>query len=343
MSDQKGTGRFSRTIISDIAEKSGVSATTVSRVLHGHKDVSIATRNKVMQYINETGYVAQRNARTTTSLLGLSVPLFNNYFGDIMEGMYDALLSRDAQCITIRTENRYDLETAHVQKLLTQDISGLLFILPQHTSDELAQLQKSGIPLVVTDPFVNLPDTIPTVMVENISASMLGMEHLLSLGHRRIGIVTGPAHWGMTINRVAGYYAALAAAGVPINPNLICEGRWTAESGEEICAQLLSLPEPPTAIFAFNDDMAIGVVHALSKRGIRVPEDISVVGFDDVSLNLPYITPGLTTVRQPLKEIGRLAVDVLYRLLQHQPLEATHIRLSARLVVRDSTGPCKEA
>ncbi|GCE16454.1 LacI family DNA-binding transcriptional regulator [Dictyobacter kobayashii] len=339
MSNHKSTDKISRTVIGDIAEKSGVSATTVSRVLHGHRDVSLATRNKVMQYINELGYVPPRSARTATSLLGMSVPVFNSYFGYIMEGAYESLQSRDAQFITIRTHNRYEIESSQVQQLLNQNITGLLFILPQHSAEDLLELQRKNIPVVVTDPFVALPDEIPTVMVENISASMLAMEHLLSLGHRRIAIITGPPHWGMTINRIAGYYAALASAGVPIDPTLIREGRWMADSGEEVTEQLLALPEPPTAIFAFNDDMAIGAMHAIQTHGLRIPEDISVVGFDDASLNLPFLTPALTTVRQPLTEIGRLAVDVLYRLIQQQPLEATHIKLSARLIVRDSTGP----
>jgi LacI family transcriptional regulator len=341
VSNRKDTNEFSRTVIGDIAEKSGVSSATVSRVLHGHKDVSSATRNKVLQYINELGYIPQRSTRTTTSRIGLSVPMFNSYFGHIMEGAFESLQGRDAQFVTIRTHNIHDNEAAQVKSLLSQDIHGMIFILPQESAAELLLLQKNGLPFVVTDPFVPLPNEIPTVMVENISASILAMEHLLSLGHRRIGIITGPPHWGMTINRTAGYYAALASAGIPIDPTLICEGRWTTQSGEEVGQQLLALPDPPTAIFAFNDEMAIGAMHAIIQSGRKVPEDISVIGFDDATPDLPYITPALTTLHHPLTEIGRLAVDVLYRLIQHQPLEATHIKLSARLVIRESTGPRK--
>ena len=342
MSDHRENEGFSRTVIGDIAEKSGVSATTVSRVLHGHKDVSIVTRNKVMHYINELGYVSQRSARSTTSLIGLSVPMFNNYFGGMMDGAFETLQARNAQFITFRTNNIYDIEIYQMQQLLSRDVSGCIFILPQESPKELLELQKKGVPFVVTDPFIALPNEIPTIMVENISASMMAMDHLLTLGHKRIAIITGPPHWGMTIDRIAGYYAALASAGLPIDPALICEGRWQADSGEEVANHLLALPNPPTAIFAFNDDMAIGAIHAIRQHGLSVPEDVSVVGFDDASITIPYITPSLTTVRQPLKEIGRQAVDVLYRLIQHQPLEATHIKLSARLIIRDSSGPCKK-
>ncbi|GCE16107.1 LacI family DNA-binding transcriptional regulator [Tengunoibacter tsumagoiensis] len=341
MNNQKSSNPISRTIIGDIAERSGVSATTVSRVLNGHKDVSIATRNRVMKLINELGYVPQRNVQTT-DLLGMTVPLFNSYFGAIMEGAFDALQGKKAQFLTIRTENNYETETTQVQQLLNQNINGLLFMLPQERAEELLKLKQKGIPFVVVDPFLPLPNEIPTILIENISASILVMEHLFSLGHRRIGIITGPPHWGSTIDRTAGYYAALVSAGLPIDPALICEGRLTPESGQEVGAHLVSLPNPPTAIFAFNDGMAVGAMHAVIEHGLRVPEDISVVGFDDVEANLAYTTPSLTTIHHPLREIGRLAVDVLYRLIQQQPLEATHIKLSARLVIRSSTGPCKD-
>ncbi|GCE31737.1 DNA-binding transcriptional regulator CytR [Dictyobacter alpinus] len=342
MDKDKSSGEFTRSVMSDIAQKSGVSVTTVSRVLHGNKHVSFATRDKVMKHVNTLGYVHQRNTHKITRRIGISVPFFNTYFGDIMEGAYEAVQGRGAQFIPVRTMNDYATEVSQMQQLLQQNISGMLFLLPQQPAADLLSLkEQQGIPFVVADPFILVPDEIPTIMVENISASMLGMEHLLSLGHRRISMITGPAHWAVTINRVAGYYAALAAAGVPIDPDLICEGRWTAESGEEICHYLLSLPEPPTAIFACNDAMAIGAMHNIHRQGLKIPEDISVIGFDDASEKLPYLIPPLTTIHHPLKEIGRLSIDVLYRLMQQQPLDATHIKLSTRLIIRESTGPCK--
>jgi LacI family transcriptional regulator len=341
--DHKEMNRFSRTVISDIAEKSGVSVTTVSRVLHGHKDVASATRNKVLLYINQLGYVPQRSARPDNTLLGLSIPFFNDFFGFIAEGVYNSLQGRNAQCIVMHTNNRYAVEVAQMQQLLSQHISGMIFMLPQQSAEELLELKRQGLPFVVTDPLVPLPDEIPVVMVENISATMLVMEHLLTLKHRRIAIITGPPHWGMNVDRSTGYYAALAGAGIPIDPALIREGRLTAESGEEVAEQLLMLENPPTAMFAFNDAMAIGAMHAIMKKGLRVPNDISVVGFDDALPDLPYITPALTTIRHPLIEIGRLAGDIVFRLLHHQPLDATHIKLSTRLVMRESTAICKKA
>jgi LacI family transcriptional regulator len=162
------------------------------------------------------------------------------------------------------------------------------------------------------------------------------VEHLLSLGHRRIGAIAGPADWMASTERLNGYRAALAAAGVLPVPELVVESDFSIESGEEAAAALLDLPERPTAIFGFNDNVAIGALRAAAARGIGVPDELSVVGFDD-SEESGLVTPALTTVRQPLAEMGRIAVSLLLRLLDHQRVEAMSIELATRLVVRDST------
>lgn len=332
---------FSRTVIGDIAEKSGFSTTTVSRVLNSHPDVSPATREKVLHFARKLGYFSSRQARTTTHLIGLTIPMFNNYFGAIVEGAIEALQERDAQFVIARTNNKYAQEVSQIRHFLRHDILGIMFILAQESAEELLELKKQGVPLVVTDPLLPLPSNIPVVTVENISASRDAVEHLLQLGHRRIGLVSGPGSWGSTIDRMTGYYATLAAHGIPIDTSLIRESNWMPSGGFEATRELLALPDPPTAIFAFNDDMALGVLHAAWAAGLKVPDDLSVVGFDDSLDSLPFMVPPLTTVSQPLKEIGRLSVDVLYRIIQQQPIEATHIKLSTRLIERGSTGPCR--
>ena len=164
------------------------------------------------------------------------------------------------------------------------------------------------------------------------------MKHLLGLGHRRIGAITGPAGWVATEDRRRGYHAALAEAGIPAEPALEVEADFEIVDGIKAGGTLLDLPEPPTAIFAFNDNIAIGVMQAARARGVRVPEDLSVVGFDDVE-PATIVTPMLTTVRQPLAEMGRTAVSLLTRLLERQRFETLHIELATRLVVRESTAP----
>src|SRR5207253_2649323 len=164
------------------------------------------------------------------------------------------------------------------------------------------------------------------------------MRHLLALGHRRIAIITGPHGWVATEDRRRGYHAALAAAGILPDPELEVESNFEIDGGEQAANLLLDLPEPPTAIFAFNDNHAIGTLRAARARGLRVPDDLSIVGFDDVE-HATIVSPTLTTVRQPLAEMGRTAVNMLQRLLDRQRFETLHIELATRLVVRESTAP----
>ena len=164
------------------------------------------------------------------------------------------------------------------------------------------------------------------------------MQHLLSLGHRRIAAITGPRGWVATEDRLRGYYAALAGAGIMPDPEIEIESNFEIGGGESAARRLLDLADPPTAIFAFNDNLAIGAVRAAQARGLRVPEHLSVVGFDDTE-HATIVTPTLTTVRQPLAEMGRTAVSLLTRLLDRQRFETLHVELATRLVARESTGP----
>jgi len=183
-----------------------------------------------------------------------------------------------------------------------------------------------------------LDDRIASVSAAHTSGADQAMKHLLGLGHRRIAIITGPRGWVPTEDRRRGYRAALAAAGILPERSLEVEAEPEIPPGREAAGYLLDLPEPPTAIFAFNDNIAIGAVQAARARGLRVPEDLSIVGFDDVE-HATIVTPALTTVRQPLAEMGRTAVSLLIRLLERQRFETLHVELATRLVVRDSTAP----
>jgi LacI family transcriptional regulator len=168
------------------------------------------------------------------------------------------------------------------------------------------------------------------------------MSHLLGLGHRRIAAITGPRGWVATEDRRRGYHAALAAQGILPDPSLEVEADFEIAPGRDAAGHLLDLHDPPTAIFAFNDNLAIGALQAARDRGLRVPGDLSVVGFDDVE-PATIVTPTLTTVRQPLAEMGRTAVSLLMRLLERQRFETLRVELATRLVVRESTGPPRSA
>jgi LacI family transcriptional regulator len=190
---------------------------------------------------------------------------------------------------------------------------------------------------VVVDAALPLDDSIPVVGANHWSGARLATEHLIALGHRRIGVITGPEAWNATVDRLAGFRTALANAGLPDpSPDLVREGDFQEAGGYQAAQSLLNRPDRPTAIFGFNDNMAVGALRAARERGLVVPRDLSVVGFDDAHI-ARLISPPLTTVRQPLREMGRVAASVLSRLLNHEALDATRVELSNRLVVRDST------
>jgi LacI family transcriptional regulator len=213
---------------------------------------------------------------------------------------------------------------------------GAVLMLPEESNNELKALRRKGYAFVIVDPRVALDEGIPAVSAANASGARAATEHLLSLGHRRIGAITGPQQFLASTERLNGFHGAMSAAGVLPDPGLIVESSFGIEGGAIAASHLLDHPDPPTAIFAFNDNTAIGAIRVLRERGLRVPDDVSVVGFDD-SEQSAIVHPALTTVRQPLAEMGRMAVSLLLRLLDNQRLEALHIELKTRLVVRDST------
>ena len=183
--------------------------------------------------------------------------------------------------------------------------------------------------MVVVDLLERPDEVVSTVSATNALGGRAATEHLLSLGHRRIGVITGVPDWLSSVERLSGHRAALASAGVRPDPTLVVESDWAAEGGETAAALLLDRPKPPSAIFAFNDNMAVGVLRAAQARGLRVPEDLSVVGFDDAE-HASTVTPALTTVRQPLAEMGRMAASVLLRLLANRRVEPLGIELETR-------------
>ncbi len=349
MVDGNGNGKSRaagpRPSIHDIAALAGVSVATVSRVLNGRPDVAPATRDAVLRHVHERGYSTNRSARGLasgrTNLIGLTVPfVFGEYFTQIVAGAAEALYERDARFVLCPTLHEHDREVSLLDRIMHGTTDGAVLILPSESSAELALLRRRDYPFVVVDPPVPVGEDVPVVATANWSGARLAMEHLIALGHRRIATITGPKPWTSSIDRLAGYHSALQAAGLPITPELVRVGDFRIESGYQAALQFLALAEPPTAIFAQNDNMAVGALRAAHERGVRVPAELSIVGFDDVEA-ASVAHPALTTVGQPLQEIGRVAVTVLYRLLEGQPLDARRIELSTRLVVRDSSAaPC---
>jgi len=331
-----------RLTIRQIADLAGVSIATVSRVLNGRGDVSDETRQIVSRVIRENGYTANRSARGLsagrTGLVGILVPLvYPAYFSAILAGAAQALSERDLQIVLSPTDHEHDREVSVLDRLhaLTD---GALIVNPEESSEELERLLDGGYRFVVLDPLMPLNERIPSVSAAHTSGADQAMRHLLELGHRRIAQIAGPLGWVATEDRRRGYRAALAAAGILPDSALEVEVEPEIGPGRNAALHLLGLPEPPTAIFAFNDNIAVGAIQAARVRGMRVPEDVSIVGFDDVE-HATIVTPALTTVRQPLAEMGRTAVSLLNRLLERQQFETLHVELATRLVVRESTAP----
>jgi LacI family transcriptional regulator len=336
-----------RSTIQDIAARAGVSVTTVSRVLNGRPDVSEATRAAVLQHVEQTGYETNRNARGLvsgrSSLIGVTVPVVQaEYFGQLVAGVTEALYEHDLRVVLCPTRNEHDRELSLLARLMHGTTDGAILIHPSETSDELLRTQQREYPLVVIDPPVSIDRSIPVVGSAHWSGGRVATEHLLELGHRRIAVITGPAQWSASKERLAGYRSALQAAGLEPSPELECESDFTVEGGKRAAERLLLLQHRPTAIFALNDNMAVGVLHAARRRGIAVPEELSVVGVDDAGLAATVVPP-LTTIRQPLQEMGRVAVSLLWRILQERQIEAAPILLSTQLIVRESTAEHREA
>ena len=329
--------------IREIADLAGVSIATVSRVVNGHSDVAEETRDLVMRIVRENGYATNRSARGLsagrTGLVGVLVPLvYPVYFSAILSGAAEALYEQELRLVLSPTQHEHDREVSLLDRLMHGMTDGALIVLPEESSDELARLLEQGYRFVVVDPRLPLDDRVPSVSAAHASGADQAMSHLLGLGHRRIAAITGPHGWVATEDRRRGYHAALAAQGILPEPALEVEADFEIGPGRDAAGHLLDLHDPPTAIFAFNDNLAIGALQAARDRGLRVPGDLSVVGFDDVE-PATIVTPTLTTVRQPLAEMGRTAVSLLMRLLERQRFETLRVELATRLVVRESTGP----
>jgi LacI family transcriptional regulator len=343
--DGRPSGRNNgpRATIRDIADAAGVSIATVSRVLNGRPDVSPVTREAVLRVVREQGFSMNRSARALsggrTGLVGVTLPIVHvEYFSRILWGASEALYEHDMRVVLCPTMHERDREVTLLEQLLQGTTDGALLLLTRESNEELRALERKGFPFVVLDPRYPVDESTPVVSAAHWAGAKAATEHLVSRGHRRIGVITGPHGWVASVDRLDGYQAALAAAGVLADPDLIAKGNFTGESGRAAASRLLSLPDPPTAIFAFNDEMAVGAMRVAEQRGLRLPDDLSIVGFDDLE-KAEIVRPALTTLRQPLAEMGRMAVSLLTRLVEDQPIEAMRVELATKLVVRDSTAP----
>jgi LacI family transcriptional regulator len=335
-----GTGRVT---VRAIAAETGLSIATVSRVLNGGANVAAGTRDRVRQVVEQLGDRApeprrRSPARATRPPVFVRCPyLLTDYFGHIVTSIAETL-ALHGQRMLLDAGDAVVKSTALRELPRRRDANGAILILPPEPRAELEALVARGYPLVVVDPRTTVPRGMVSISAAHFSGARAVTRHLIELGHRRIGVITGPPHWHTRDDRVGGHLAALAEAGVLGGPELMRDGEPATRTGVRSGGELLDLRPRPSAVVCFNDKVAAGVLEAAAVRGLRVPADLSVTGFDDIDISRAT-TPRLTTVRQPLQEMGRTAVTMLIRQLDGHAHEALSMELETRLIVRDSTGP----
>lgn len=325
--------------IQDVAKTAGVSVSTVSRVLNGKVDVASETQDRIRSVIDDLGYTTNLAARSMRSqkknLVGLIMPDIAYPFAiEVMKGVNRAIAESEFDLLVYTTGDvRKSGRAFHEQKyvsLLTNSISdGVIIVAP------VAGEFNIDAPIVSIDPLASNPN-YPAVHATNYLGAMEAMAYLLGLGHRRIGFISGRAELESSNRRLMGYRDALEKAGLPVDETLIASGDYTTETGVSGARTLLALGQPPTAIFASNDQMAMGVFQVAEEMGLRIPEDLSVLGFDNITES-KYM--GLTTVDQFISEMGYVATQMLIKLINGIELEDQTYRMQTRLVIRNS---CRE-
>ena len=330
------------TTISDVAKRAGVSPVTVSRVINEVSNVKPATREKVRQAIDELHYlpnVAARSLRSKrTKTLALLVPdITNSFWTTIARGVEDEAQKGGYSVLLCNTDEDPKKQQLYQNVIISQRVDGVIITPYDSDARNLSRLRDLKIPVVVLDRRIDGWD-VDSVSGDSISGAQSLVEHLIGLGHRRIAIISGPVSTSTAEDRVSGYRMSLAEFGLQEDPRYIKFGEFREFSGEDLAYQLLDENPRPTAIFAANNAIAIGVIKAVNKRGLRIPQDIALVCFDDLP-NLSMVFPFLTVVAQPAYEIGAHAAQLLLsRLEAGDVLPPRHIMLPTRLIVRYSCG-----
>jgi LacI family repressor for deo operon, udp, cdd, tsx, nupC, and nupG len=326
--------------IEDVARLAGVSIATVSRALHHPAKVAEATRKKVLAAIDSTGFTANAMAQSlrlkSTRMILVIVPdIGNTFFASILRGLEAVAQQRGYGLLIGNSENDPAIEETYVSYLRSGKVDGLV-LLSGRLPWPAGSIPANPPPMISVCEEIEMPG-LPFIGIDNMAAARLATEHLIAAGHRRIAYVAGPARNILTRQRQEGYAAALAAAGIPLDPALLLPGDFSIESGVQAAADIAGMKEPPTAFFCANDEMAIGVIMELTRRGLKVPEDVAVMGFDDIQFS-SCTNPPLTTVRQPRREIGEEAMGVLLDLIETGTPPSLHRVLPVELIVRGSTG-----
>lgn len=332
-----------RVTLAAIAEETGISVPTVSKVLNGRSDVSATTRARVERALASTGYqprrrgIAKRTGRGQVIELvmrGLDSP----WASVIVDAVEQVAHEMGHAMVVTAAHGRNRPSKAWLDAVIERRSNGAVLVVSDLTYGQVQSLDGLGIPYVFLDPLGTPPPDAPVVGATNWAGGLAATEHLLDLGHERIAVISGPAHVLCSRARVDGYRAAMHTRQLRAPRPFVRFAEFDLAAGLEEATSLLTMREPPSALFCASDMIALGAYEAAHRLGLRVPEDLSVVGFDDLPL-AAWMQPNLTTVRQPLTEMASLASRMLFRLIEGGTPDALQIEVATRLVVRGSTAP----
>ena len=328
----------------DVAQKANVSTATVSRALMNPDKVSQSTRNKVEKAALDVGYFPQalgRNSRRNESrtILVIVPDICDPFFSEIIRGIEVTAAAQGYLVLIGDCAHQNQQEKTFIDLIITKQIDGMLLLGSRLPFDASIEEQRNLPPMVMANEFA--PELeLPTVHIDNLTAAFNAVNYLHELGHKLIGCIAGPEEMPLCHYRLQGYVQALRRSGITVDPHYIARGDFTYEAGANALEQLLELPQPPTAIFCHSDIMALGALSLAKRRGLKIPEDLSIIGFDNISLS-EFCDPPLTTVSQPRFDIGREAMLLLLDQLSGQNVSSGSRLLDCELVLRGSTAKNK--
>jgi len=325
--------------IREVARLAGVSVATVSRTLKSPERVLAPTRERVMAAVEQAGYrpnlmAVQFRSRRTGNLVILVPTIANTFFARVISGAQQAAQAAGYRLLLCDTQGREELERQFAELVYAHQADGVIQLRAYDPFENAPA--DADLPPLVNACEVIKAGRYPTISLDNVAAAKAMTEHLITLGHRRIGLIKGSKNSPLTRDRLEGYEAALRQAAIAFDEALICHGNFSLEAGFAGAEKMLALTNRPTALFCENDEMAIGALKRIRQAGLRVPEDISLVGFDDIPM-AAYCDPPLTTISQPAEAFGTKAVEMLIALIEKQPLPDRHVILPFELTPRTST------
>lgn len=338
--------RAEKPTLAAVALQVGVSTPTVSKVVNGREDVAPETRARVLAALEQAGYqspLQRRSATKASTVVEVVVDVLTAaYTVEVLNGILQFAAGADVEILVSATgpeSSREHSAERRAQRIIDEGRAGMIVVTSAFSEAQLHAFRRRHVPVVVIDPLNPPPADVVSVGATNWAGGKAATEHLLELGHRRIAYIGGIERAECNQARLHGYMAALAAQGVPVDPRYVFSGgRFRRDSGTAGLKALLKLDERPTAIFAASDSIALGVLSEAARQGVRVPEDMSLIGFDG-TIQGEESVPALTSVSQPLEEMGRAALRALLRQARSEVLDSRRVELSTQVIVRDSTAP----